>query len=458
MKKQLSALAVILILAITLTGCTTLGENAGQYFTQIGTVFEFYANSKEDDSDRLSMPENVTLDRSGTEEWHYSFASVEGAGSYRVSFVDKNNTKKGTYFSDIVEATGGGIKTGSFTAPILPYGEYALRVSAVPPEGDTEHRSSKFASDEFTLSGAVDTLAYEYFWNCFDKSLTVQVTNLAVFQSTSEPEHITVNLTNEADAAEKITAVLDKPSLSGNVYNLELTGLTPNATYQMDISAEWNESFVTNPISDVLVGSVKASDTDNIISPGFGYNHLVKSLSFDFPAVQKNFDVSNGGPAGMWYYFYSTDSADPAWGKDGWPARNIAAQMAAANGGEVKEHTEPNDGWYLTATPTETTSGSLYTYDIKAASGWDSAYADIIIAIYEYDDSFIPGKMEIYADGTFKVNLDYKFFEFNPIVNTNFEFLAKEVYGTWTQNSDGTINLNYNLSTYTVDAASGKSN
>lgn len=445
--KKIALAGLTVGMCTVLTGCgTTLADNTSQYFSQVSTVLGYYSNSSEDDDSRLAAPEDVKLDRSGEEAWTYSFSAAEGASSYKLTLYDINNTSSGSYISETLEDNGSNTYEGSIEAQNLTYGEYRFQVTAVPGADDKEHKASKAGTYEFDISGEVGEPAYAYLWDCFSGTLQVQITNLAEFAATDEPESIEVKLTNEEDSSDVITLGLENPSLADRIYYVETSDVTPNAAYEIAVSAEWNENFVTNPGSEVILGTVTTSSKENMESEGFGYLHSNISLSFDFPAVQTGFHVKDGGQAGLWYYFYTNDSTDPAWGRSGFPA------MSMTMGGEEAEAEKVVDeGWYFYAIPSETVSnGSLYSYKVEAASGRGSAFADIGFATYEYENASIPGTLEIYEDGTFTMSLDYVLFEFNTMVNAPFEFDAKQCSGIWTDNKDGTINLSYDLSSIEV--------
>jgi hypothetical protein len=102
---------------------------------------------------------------------------------------------------------------------------------------------------------------------------------------------------------------------------------------------------------------------------------------------------------------------------------------------------------YYNATPTTTTSGSLYTYDIEVANANGSVKPWSVGGGREYENSSVPGKLEIYEDGTFKISLEYTYFDLDQMTGSAYDIAASECEGTWTDNGDGTINLSYNLDT-----------
>jgi hypothetical protein len=442
-RKKVLALVLLGVICGSLTGCgTTLVNNTKEYFNQVGTVLGYYmedsSGSSEDDGTRLDAPTDVKLaeaEDTGEEQseaagpdmqmqagggWEYSFTGVENASYYQVEVYKIEDGSEESYASETVQDDGSESYTGTLNISDLGYGDYEARVYAIPATDDDEHSKSEAGVYEFQLSGEVDAPSYAYLWDYFTGTLEIQIINLEDYSSTLEPDTVEFVLENTDDSSDTITLSLE-PDREGMVYSAETTEVTADATYTITASAAWDEDYVTNASAETEVGEVTVSSEDNAESEGFGYLHRDVYMNLDYPAVQNNFDVDEGGLAGIWYYFYYTDSSAPTWGGD--------------------------FTMYYNATPTTTTSGSLYTYDIEVANANGSVKPWSVGGGREYENSSVPGKLEIYEDGTFKISLEYTYFDLDQMTGSAYDIAASECEGTWTDNGDGTINLSYNLDT-----------
>ena len=295
------------------------------------------------------------------------------------------------------------------------------KVYAIPATDDTEHSRSAAGTYEFELSGEVAEPTYAYLWDYFSGTLEIQITNLEDYDSTLEPEHIEFVLQNTEDSSDTITLEMEDPDRTNRVYSVETSDVTPDATYSITASAAWDETYVDNPTAETEAGEVTVSSTDNAESEGFGYLDREVYMNMCYPAVQDNFNTAEGGLAGIWYYFYYTDSQAPQWGGD---------------------YT-----LYFNATPADTTAGSLYTYDIQVANADGNIKPWSVGGGREYEGRSVPGTLEIYEDGTFTCSLEYTYFDLDQMTGSAYDVAASQCSGTWTDNGDGTINLSYDLST-----------
>ena len=433
------------LLSLSLAACSTIGTNTDEYISQVKTVLSHYNSGSEaaaeDDANRLPTPTNLTVD----DKWNFTFDAVAGAGYYVVTLNHVTDSDKEEYASVTVEDDGSAAYTGDFgiistnaftgneEVKATPYGQYIAKVVAVPKTDDTEHKKSKGGTNEFTLSGEVAAPAFEYLWDYFTGTLTVQISNLADYSTTQEPERITCVLTNTADAADAITLNMEKPSLSGRVYEVSTQDVTPGATYAIATETTWADTYVTNPQSSVAVGSVTTDAANNVASDGFGRIDNDIYMNLDYPAVQMNFDTAAGGQAGKWYFFYYTDSTDPIWGLDTSGSDFSMYYTATPKAAD--------------ATPESAADGARYSYDISVCNVDGEVKAWSLGGGRAYEDVALPGTLNIYDDGTFLMTIHYTYFGFDKMTGSPYDVASSQCEGTWTDNGDGTINLSYNSDT-----------
>lgn len=439
MKKNVLTLAGISALCLSLTACSSVGSNTQEYISQVSTVLSHYDNSEalskmeEDDANRLAAPENVSVDQ---ENWTVTFDAVDTAAYYLATLTYSDGSSSEELASITIEDDGSSSYTGDFGIISVngwtgqteikdtQYGTYTAKVVAVPGTDDTEHKKSRGGTAEFTKSGEVAEPAFEYFWNRFDQTLRVQISNLSDYATSENPESIAITLTNTADSSDTQTLTMESPDLSARVYEVEAEGLDSSATYAITAEATWSDTYVTNPEASVTVGEVALDADNNVISDGYGYLNNDVYMNMDYPALQTNFDTAAGGSAGSWFYFYYTDSSDPVW--------------------------DESSSIYYTATPESAASdGALYSYTLSVGNADGHIKCWSVGGGREFE-STVPGTLKIYADGTFTASIDYTYFDFDKMTGSPYDIAASSCTGTWTDNGDGTINLSYDISSGTL--------
>ena len=434
MKRQrVIALALSAALVASLTGCSTsIGSNTSIFISEttdaVSTMLSSGASSSSSDSSSaeedtsgktaLDTPGDFTVDEDGT----YSFSGVENASYYQVFIADANAEDEDAYLdtTDQIEEDGSGTYTGSIAESLsYGYGDFTVRVVAYPDYSDETYKKSEASSVSFTSTGAVDEPQFAYYWDCFTGTFDIQLINVESYEYQSFPTLIEVTLTNEADSSDALTLTIENVSLDDDVYSVSTTEVTDGVTYAVTADVTWDETYVTNPSASVEVGSVAVSSTASAITDGYGYLNTDIYSSRDYPAVAENFDVEEGGSMGGWYQFtpYQVSS------------KGVASHVSFST-----------TVTYYIATPTEeVTEGSLYSYTYTTANS-DGSVEEAFTSVTGQTSGGggTTGTLEIYEDGTFSATVDYV-----AGVIAAMTTFSSEIWGTWTDNGDGTINLYY---------------
>lgn len=444
--------AMIGTAAMSMTACgTSLADNTGIFFDQVSTAINNYSSKSAAEAQieatnakRIASPENVSFDVS-TGTW--AFDAVEEAAGYKVSLCKVADGTADEVMSTEIESDGSASYTGVFSSVTememmmaamtgtevvdhldLSYGDYYCKVVAIPAEDNTGALKSKGVKAEFTKSGEVADPVVEYFWDSFSNTLTLQVSNMADYAITMQPDSIDFTLSS---ASGDVTVTLESPDYDSKNYNISTTELTADAEYAITATSHFNETYVTNAEVKTEAGSVTAYSNRNVITENFGYIHSNVNYNIDVPAVCEGFNLAEGGVAGVWNYYYYLGAGDARW--------------------DLNSYGEPGDVYY-SAAPAAAADGAEYTYDITsdvgaAGSGYMNVWCSM--ADLKTTGAVLPGRLSLYSDGTLKFEIYGAHYGTIPMINTSSEFHSCEVYGTWIDNGDGTATLSYDLSTLT---------
>ncbi len=439
-KKRWMAVALLMITSLGLAGCgSSMKESTEQYFSAVSSRLSGLSGSNSSSSEEksnktaLETPGNLAVD----EEGNYTFTGVENSSYYIVYMYDANGTEGDGYIqiSDNIAEDGSGTYTGNLSDSMsFGYGDYRIEVVAYPEVTDEVYRKSEAASCEYLLTGTVAEPAYAYLWDSFSGTLSVQMTSIGDYKFTAYPELLEVVLTNKDDASDVINLTLEDLTLIDDKFIVSTTDVKKDATYDITASATWDELIVTNPSAETEVGTVTVSSKENAVSWGYGYCDTSRYSFLDYPMVAENFDLETGGSIGVWYSFTPYSSV------------GYSVQNAEATATWQEEYSE-----YFTATPTDTTDEALHAYSVEVAdSNGNAVYMSDFGMLTEMEGP-ITGTLEIYEDGTFKLALDGREMVWIEVKGSGLNFAPCTVEGTWIENEDGTVTLNYDRSTAVVD-------
>lgn len=361
-RKAMLLILLICVLCLLCSACSTSAfDNADSYQREVSSVLRTWFSGSarssgadadnEEDTDRLAAPGSFTLSADGA----YSFTGVENADYYLIYFCAPDATDDRDAFlftSNAIQAegTGGESYAGNVNDLVqYGYGAYLVKVFAFPNMNDSQHSMSTAATADFSASGAQDAPVIDYFWNTFDGTIDLQVTNINDYTYQAYPEQVEVTFTNVADAAD--TVVLTMENLSAESYSLTSDALTPGSSYDITAVSYNSSEFVTNAASEMTqVAQNVTFAGHNVISQNYYYTDGIARKSFSYPQVTPSLNVTEGG-------VLNSD--------------NTAFSFT------------------FTATPTAANPGSAYSFIVAANCrpfGFDNA------------------TLELYTDGTFQFN------------------------------------------------------
>lgn len=412
------------LLALSLAGCSTVGENTEEYFSQINKkVSILTSNSKsrstssaeeeaDDGKTALASPGDLVIGEDGS----YSFTGVDNADYYLLYMYDANSDSDTyAYLSSNIEEDGSGTYTGYLTDSITyAYGDYRIEAVAFPAVSDDEYKKSAASEASLYVSGEVSEPEISFVWSCFSEELDVIIDNIDDYTYTAYPTLVEVTLTNEADSSDVVTASLE--NLDSAADTVAVIGLTLESTYSVSVSVAWDENYVTNASASAEPGTVTVSATANAVSDNYTYSTGIYSY-MDYPLMVYGFDVANGGDLGSW----TVVSSGNVWGMSASTAENVL----------------------YTATVADTESGDAYTFDFTAINDDGSALRSSTWG----ELTEVTGRLHLYEDGTFLMKMDSAFIYTDQISSANQYHDASSVEGIWTDNGDGTVNLAFDLST-----------
>ena len=98
---------------------------------------------------------------------------------------------------------------------------------------------------------------------------------------------------------------------------------------------------------------------------------------------------------------------------------------------------------YFEATPKAAENGAEYSYDIIVSSPSGSITATPKLSPGGATTKHIFGTLDIYADGTFKMNIEYQYLRTDSMNAAVYYVPGVECDGIYSVNADGTLNLSY---------------
>lgn len=424
-RKMALMLAGLLCMGM-LSGCSTkVGEHSSTYFKQMSYVFTTAAKNASGadvasslNPNALLAPGNFTVDEDGS----YSFDGVENAQYYYIYVYSNSTTKDAAAQSEKIVEDGSGTYTGSLSDfANLTYQDWTVRVVAYP-DANGELKASPASSVTYTKSGAVDYGEPQlyYMWSLASKTLTIKVDDME-YGNTAYPTNIHLTLTNDADAGDVIE--LDIDDISSFSATASTTAAKEDATYSIKADFTWDADFVSNPEYSVSGAEAQTSSTENKIAGDFYYSSAIFK-AFDFPHVQENFDPVQGGQAGMWFNNGSESSTRMPWETEA-------------------EDDDTDTNAYFEATPKAAENGAEYSYDIIVSSPSGSITATPKLSPGGATTKHIFGTLDIYADGTFKMNIEYQYLRTDSMNAAVYYVPGVECDGIYSVNADGTLNLSY---------------
>ena len=393
MKKKLLMTALSVLLCLSLTACgTTLGENTGIFFKEVGEVIAVYTSSSsssssssttEDTGEALASVTDFTV----TEDGDYSFTGNEEATYYIITICDVDATEdEDTYLysSSRIEEDGSGTYTGNvFEMFTIPYGEYLVKCFAYPEIGDEDLTKSAAEVAELGVYGELADPQIEYFWDIFTQTLSLQLGNISDYTQTCLPDSIDITIAGADGSSQTLT--IESPTED----NIEIsTSDITEGTYTITaVAYTTNECATNSQTAEVTAASDVEFGIDNVISDAYSYTNTGLGHGYSWPVGTKTFDPTTSSSLGA---YSGTDFFT-----------------------EVAEST------------LGTTDLSVYSFTFTMAVGFGET-----------------GWMELYSDGTCAAYND-----------TSGPVSASSVEGTWYWNEDGTtITINWNMSSVEVSA------
>lgn len=443
--KRMAMCIVLLLSAGMLTGCTTAGNYSSRYFEHIGTKIATLkgqteagdlSGSRDDGKTRLPGPANFTLSADGK----FSFDTVENADNYIITLYDKD-TGEGSYSSDVIKGKGSSISGNLADYGTYGYGNFRAEVVAYPSMGNTEYKKSNASTCEVSIGGEVPEVEVTYRWDCFTKTLGVQLSNASVYEASAYPTRVTVTFTNTANASDIIKFVLEDISLEGTIQD-ETEAVTADASYNVKVAAEFPK-IVTNAFQEVELDMLNTDSKASVILDGYAYS-LTNVYSYaEFPTAA-DVDPVAGGSIGTTYAFTATSTSDK---------------------GIVTPASFDGDTIFYTAVPAETvTEGSTYSFTVKMqnqdgklvnSGGWGGS------TVMEPGI----GTLELLSDGTFRMEITGSENAGEEVEQGQSQgpqmgggstgVSASVIEGLWKLNENGMIHLSYDLSSAKSTAQGG---
>lgn len=441
--KRKGAIACALLLSISmLAGCgTNVGTHSSTYWTQMKYVLTTAMSSnslikaaesasstteEEVDENAISSPENFVVNEDGT----YSFDAVENAQYYIVYVYDSESSVDASYTSEKIYDDGSDSYSGTLSdLGNFTYQTWSVRVVAYPDYDNTDYTASASSRASYVVTGAVEYCepTVGYLWFVGTNKLEIKLEGLD-YSMTSYPTSIVLTLTNTADSSDVITAEMD--DIDDSSVTIETEDVTAGATYSITADFTWDEEYVTNPSYSTEIGEIETDAENNAMSDTYYYSSSIY-YNFDYPHYYEGFDLEEGGLFGIWVI----DPDSVSTGGWGW--------MMMEETTEEEDDEEKDYNCYFYATPTDTEDGALYTYTVMVTSPEDMIYATPLLSPDSSNTERLFGYLNIYEDGTFSVEIEYQYISYNSM-NAAVNYVPGTIcYGTYTTNSDGTINLSF---------------
>ena len=456
-QKKMIALAALSLCGTMLAGCsTTLGSNSSTFLSQMSQKISIWKNSagaeeaaasasgtsgEEEESDdgknAIPTPENWSVSESGA----YSFDAVEGASYYIIYLYDKEDDSGSfQYMSANIPDDGSASYSGSL-ADLFTYcyGNYDAEVVAYPAVGDTGNKKSKAAECDLNVSGEVPAAEVGYLWDGFSKTFSVELLNFESYSSNSFPEELKITLTNQEDSSDVVTMSLSGISIDDDVYSVSTEEVTLGAAYEVEASLTWNSELVTNASETVNLGTVTMTENENDMTEGYGYLNSDIYLSMDYPMVQHDFDLEEGGSAGTWYFFvkaFTTNKGIEI------PTTFVDCRNYMGEKSSMSEYHDGEDVAFNVA-PTTAADGAEYSYTLTVSGPRD--VVSMFDGFFWNDMPNGSGTLNLYADGTFKMEIITPESDGSEAGNGMGPRSINEssIEGCWTENGDGTAELYY---------------
>lgn len=407
MKKRVLAGLLAALMVLGLTGCTTAKENLDTYSALMGAQLSnlFSGSGETDKRKALAAPGNFTC----TAEGDYSFDGVENA-AYYVIYLYKNGNTSYDYVSESI--TGSGTITGSIAALNYAYGDYAVTCVAYPDYTSETYRSSEPATAAIQVTGEVAQPSLTFFWDCFTQELNVIWLNDGDYSTTDAPKTLDVTLVGD----ENLDVAVE---MDASTTSYTLTGAKAGQTYDVTATVAFDEAYVTNPSFTLDLGSVTCDEKSNFAPDGYEYKSDIYSYAA-YPLAGENFDLTTGGEIGRWKV-----SRDP----------NAWMQVTSETAEYVIYH----------ATPIDTADGDAYTFSVLAGNDDGSdVYNGNFGSMHDFT-----GTLHLYADNTFKLELDAIYMCTDLISNAEQWHNGSYIEGRWYENASGTVDLSYNIGSAT---------
>ena len=295
MKKKLTII-LSLLLCLTLTACgTTLGENTKVFFSEMGEVVDVWTSanntskkteSTEGSAEKLTSVSDFTV----TDDGNYSFTGTSDATYYVVTVCDSSATDDSDtylYSSNRIDEDGSGTYSGNlYEMFTINYGKYLVKCFAYPEIGDDTHSRSAATTATLTVTGELLEPQVEYFWNCYDNTLTLQLANTASYSETCLPDTVDIVITGEDGASQSLT--MEAPDASNN--SIQATGLTAGS-YSITAQAHSSNEYLT--AADTAVVTV-ATDVeianDNLVSSAYSYTNKGLGHGYSWPVGTKSYN------------------------------------------------------------------------------------------------------------------------------------------------------------------------
>lgn len=294
------------MLCVALSGCaSSVAENTKTYFTNSGAIMEtLFSSGKTQRKPAESGPADVKLatpgDFSVDEEGGYTFAGVDGADYYLLCFCspDAVNDNDPFLFSSSPIYDDGSASYSGHCSDLFnyAYGDYLVKVFAYPALDSDGFTASAAATDQLVVTGAQDAPVIDYFWNTFESTVELQLTNVDTYTYQAYPDRVDVTFTSLTDGSETVVTMED---ISASNFSFTSDALKKGDSYSVSAVSTSESQYVTNPVSETAqVTDSVTFDNINVVTEDYSYSDGVARGMFNYPRVCPNFDLANGGSAG----------------------------------------------------------------------------------------------------------------------------------------------------------------
>lgn len=452
MKKKLLAGLLAAGLCLVLAGCSTsLGENTGIYFSQVGQKLELIQSNRDIDlsatpepseQDRpddgrtaLAAPGNWSVDAAG----NFTFDAVDGADYYIIYLYDTlSESSSFSYMSDNIQDDGSKTYSGKLSDLFdYCYGLYNAEVVAYPTVGTKGVKRSEATACDFSVTGEVPQANVGYLWDCFAGTLGVELLNFEEYGASSFPTAVEVTFTNQSDPGDVVTLRVENVSVENSVFSASTQEVTKDAVYDVSAVLTWNDQVVTNPTMQVDLGSMETASDKNAMTEGYGYLNSAVYQSLDYPMVVTDFDPVKGGSAGTWQYFINAFTTNKGVAI---PSTFIDCLNFQGEKGSMGAEYHDGENVEFTVTPAVASAGSRYSYTLSVQG--PRGVVSLFDGFFFNDMPAGAGSLELFEDGTLLMTID-------PPADTGGGMFGPRglkgstISGLWVDNGDGTLTLSY---------------